>query len=66
MQNALVEPGAKIYNAIIGDGAVIKAGATVGAPAKEGEAPIITVVGPNCTVGENEVIPAGEIVDREG
>lgn len=64
MQNTVVETGAKIYNAIIGDGAVIKKGAVVGAPANEGEAPVITVVGPNCTVNENETVPAGEIIDR--
>lgn len=65
MQNAVVEPGAKIYNAIIGEHAVIKRGAVVGAPAEEGKAPVITVVGSYNTVEENEIIPAGEIVDRE-
>ncbi len=65
MQNAVVEPGAKIYNAIIGEGAVIKKGAMVGAPAEEGKAPKITVVGPGCTVYENEVVPAGDMIDRE-
>ena len=64
MQHALVEPGAKVYNAIIGDGAVIRSGAVVGAPAEEGKAPVITVVGPNSTVNENETVPAGEIIDR--
>jgi len=65
MQNAVVEPGAKICNAIIGEHAVIKRGAVVGAPAEEGKAPVITVVGSYNTVEENEIIPAGEIVDRE-
>ena len=65
MQHATLEAGAKVYNAIIGEGAVIKAGATVGAPAEEGKNPVITVVGPGCTVGENETVPAGEIVDRD-
>ena len=65
MQNAVVEPGAKIYNAIIGEHAVIKRGAVVGAPAEEGKAPVITVVGSYNTVEENEIIPAGENVDRE-
>ena len=65
MQHAVVEPGAKVYNAIIGDGAVIKRGAVVGAPTEEGKAPVITVVGPNSVVNENEIVPAGEIIDRE-
>ncbi len=65
MQNTVVEPGAKIYNAIIGESAVIKKGAVVGAPAEEGKAPKITVVGPGCTVYENEVVPAGDMIDRE-
>ncbi len=66
MQHAVVEPGAKVYNAIIGEGAVIRRGAVVGAPAEEGKAPTITVVGPGCTVYENETVPAGEIIDRDG
>ncbi len=65
MQNTVVEPGAKIYNAIIGEGAVIQKGAVVGAPAEEGKAPKITVVGPGCTVYENETVPAGDMIDRE-
>ncbi len=65
MQNSVVESGAKIYNAIIGESAIIKKGAVVGAPAEEGKAPQITVVGPGCTVYENEVVPAGDIIDRE-
>ena len=65
MQHAVVEPGAKVYNAIIGDGAVIKRGAVVGAPTEEGKAPVITVIGPNSVVNENEIVPAGEIIDRE-
>ena len=64
MQHAVVEPGAKVYNAIIGDGAVVKRGAVVGAPTEEGKPPVITVIGPNSTVNENEIVPAGEIVDR--
>ncbi len=65
MQNSVVESGAKIYNAIIGESAIIKKGAVVGAPAEEGKTPQITVVGPGCTVYENEVVPAGDIIDRE-
>ena len=65
MQHATVESGAKVYNAIIGEGAVIKRGAVVGEPTREGESPVITVVGPNSTVYENEVVPAGQIIDRD-
>ena len=63
---ALIGMGATLLDHCdIGEGAVIKAGATVGAPAEEGKNPVITVVGPGCTVGENETVPAGEIVDRD-
>lgn len=65
MQNAVIEAGAKVYNAIIGEGAVVKRGAVVGAPCKEGETSVITVVGPNSTVNENETVSAGDIIDRE-
>lgn len=65
MQHAVVEAGAKVYNAILGEGAVIKRGAVVGAPCKEGEVPVITVIGSNSVVNENEIVPAGEIIDRE-
>ncbi|MBO5248596.1 MAG: glucose-1-phosphate adenylyltransferase [Clostridia bacterium] len=65
MQHARIEKGAKVYNAIIGEGAVIGAGAVVGAPAESGNPPAITVVGPSCTVLENETVPTGAIIDRE-
>lgn len=64
MQHAVVESGAKVYNAIIADGAYIGKGAVVGAPAEEWKSPVITVIGANSVVNENEVIPAGEILDR--
>lgn len=65
MQHAVIESGARVFNSIIGEGAVVKAGAVVGAMNAEGEKPVITVIGPNSTVRENETVPAGEIVDRE-
>ena len=65
MQHATVAAGAKVYNAIIGEGAIIEEGAVIGAPAKDGERPVITVVGPGCTVNKAETVPAGAIVDRE-
>ncbi len=65
MQHATVEGGAKVFNAIIGEGAVIGKNAVIGAPAKEGESPVITVVGPGCVVPENATVSAGEIIDRE-
>jgi ADP-glucose pyrophosphorylase len=65
MQHSTVRAGAKIYNAIIGEGATIEEGAVIGAPAEEGKAPVITVVGPGATVQKNQTVPAGAIIDRE-
>ena len=65
MQHAVIGKGAKIRNAIIGENAHVGAGAVVGAEVPAGEKPVITVIGPNSTVRENEVVPAGEIIDRE-
>ncbi len=65
MQNSVIESGAKVYNAIIGEGAHLEKNAVVGAPAEPGKAPVITVVGPGAVVGENQTIPAGAIIDGE-
>ena len=65
MQHATVRAGATVYNAIIGEGAVIEEGAVIGAPAEDGKAPVITVVGPGATVPKNQTVPAGAIIDKE-
>ena len=65
MPHAVVESGAKVYNAIIAEDGVIKSGAVIGAPAAEGETPVITVIGPDCVIEENQIIPAGAVIDCE-
>ena len=65
MPHAVVESGAKVYNAIIAEDAVIKSGAVIGAPSAEGETPVITVIGPDCVIEENQIIPAGAVIDCE-
>ena len=61
MPDTIIRAGAVVRNAIVGEGCVVSGGAVVGGLAKEGAAREISVVGPNTTVPENHLVPAGEI-----
>ena len=65
MQNSLIESGAKVYNAIVGEGATIRKNAVIGAPAEEGKSPVITVIGPSAVIEEGQTVPAGAIIDGD-
>ena len=67
MPSAVIDPGAVVEYAIIGEGAHIGAKAKVGAPPETAADPDqwgIAVIGPFCTIAEDEVVAPNKMLDR--
>ncbi|MBE6990829.1 MAG: glucose-1-phosphate adenylyltransferase [Ruminococcaceae bacterium] len=67
MPDAVIEPGARVAYAIVGEGCHIGAGARVGAPPETAEDPDqwgIAVLGPGTVVAPGEIVTPGTMLDR--
>ena len=62
MPGAVVEDGATVEYAIVGERTVIKAGAHVGAAPDGSDAWGVATCGPDITIHENAVVPAGAMI----